>query len=252
MNARCASFKDYENLKELWREAFTEEDGFMEAFFRERASDPSNILLLEQKDTGALVSMLFLLPGTLEKAEPASQRQTLSAVNIVGVATFAKFRKKGYMTRLLEYCFRVLRERGVEVAVLKPSSKAFYAQYGFEVCNLLYECEWPITSDSEVYHTVTPALIERLDQMYQTAPSAGYRLRRTFADWKFLLRDYTVVIKDGAYGLCHRIDEKMVAFEVVPAVTGKGRETGCTMYKVLCDKDIHMEPGQGNLIFEQY
>ena len=217
---RTAAFSDLPRLKYLWEQAFGEEKGFMDGFFEKRF-EPDNTLILENKENGKLLSMLFVLPCKIKMFNG----DIISAVNIVGVATDAEERHRGYMTRLIDHCFGVLKSRDIKIAVLKPSNREFYEQYGFKVCNILYEAEIEPgifknnNFNAKVYHDITPELIEKLDLIYSGCGYSGGKLLRTFDDWKFHLKGmaYTVVVIDNsAYHLCVEKCGKLISSESLP------------------------------------
>ena len=247
---RRADLRDFAPLMKLWEQAFGDEGGFREEFFKERAP-LADILVLEDEGTGEIVSALYLLPCEMRTSGGA----TVSATNMVGVATDLGHRNKGCMSRLINYAFEYLKEKGVAVVVLKPSAKAFYEQYGFKVCNVLYEFE-PDVGEFGLYRgceKMTDALIERLDAIYKG--EGGNVLLRSLADWRFNLKDYAwVAVNEDAYHLCCEKDGVLVARESVPLALAaeQGREVGYTMYKILDDGMVDFLEGVENRIFEQY
>ena len=263
---RFAQLGDIPELKRLWIQAFGEEAGFMERFFQERMNC-TNTLILENS-CGKIVSMLYLLPCKL--SIPDVKEEYLSAVNIVGVATDENERHKGYMSILFKECFEVLKERKIAVAVLKPSNTAFYEQFGFEKCTVLHEASLKDiynikdNAKTEIYQNVTDELIKKLDNIYINYKCGGYKLLRSYEDWKFNLQGNTVVLWDNAYAVCTESQGELLAYEVIPReeLYKKGKEVGCTMIKDICEDwavkavNIYMneriDEEMGNCILEQY
>jgi len=248
MRMRTACTADYENLKNLWREAFEEEESFLHAFFYERIK-PENILILEDSDE-KLISMLYMLPCILE-----TDKERLSAVNVVGVATSNAHRNKGYMRKLINYSFEIMTERKVDAAFLKPSNKAFYEQFGFKESNSLYTSFYSeFSSEYRVFINSVGEelnfLIGELEKIYNLAHSAGTRVLRSAEDWKFNLFEKCVALSSHSYLICEMKDSSFVCQESMPVI--RGDRTGCSMVKPISKQGEQICFNEENFIFEQY
>lgn len=245
---RYAEQSDIPALKALWQQAFEDEADFVERFFEKRVSNQfQNVILLEEQ--GTLISMLYALPCIL--VHGANKAVRYKAVNLVGVATDSSQRHKGYMTRLLEAAFSMLAERGVEAIVLKPSNPQFYEQYGFRICNTLYQFSLP-EAQFQVPDVPQEKLPAFLCQCAQNYPTASYQILRSEADWAFQLEDGVCVClwKDG-YAICERAEEGYTAYEALPIE--KAIPCGYTMYKKIGQcPELPEDIGRENLIFEWY
>lgn len=244
---RYARQSDIPALKSLWQQAFGDEESFVERFFEKRVMGQfENVILLENRKR--LISMLYALPCTLVNGADGSRHQ---AANLVGVATDASQRHQGYMTQLLAAAFFMLAKRGVEAVVLKPSNPRFYEQYGFSICNTLYQ--FPLTKKQfktpDVPEEELPAFLRRCEEKYATE---RYKILRSEEDWAFQLADGACVsLWKGGYAICEPTEEGYTAYESLPAE--QGMPCGYTMYKKIgracgLPKDI----GRENLIFEWY
>ena len=242
---RCARRQDIMELKELWREAFSEEEGFLEDFFKNRALDLQNILVKTDILDKEIISMLYMLPCYVE----CKNKQIIRAVNVVGVATISSQRHKGHMSDLISFMFDIMRERSIEAAFLKPSKKEFYERYGFRMCADIYEAEIDI-KNAEIFDGkyASEDLIRRVDKIYRNVPVSGCRMLRSFEDWKFHIKESRIVIRDDFYAICGK--ENNFSEECVPRI--KGEVTGCIMCKFIDPKKDCIDERDCNLLFEQY
>ncbi len=110
--------------KELWREAFDDNEAFVDAFLI-RHYDRRRMLSVERD--GRLAAMLHLLPFDSE-AGPVDY--------IYGVATAAEYRNRGLASQLLREALRQTDARGATALLIptpgEPWLRGFYGRFGFE------------------------------------------------------------------------------------------------------------------------
>lgn len=108
----------------LWEEVFCEEEpAFTEYYFTEMA--PANRGVVLEED-GEIQAMLYLSPNQMKL-----NGQACTASYLVGVATRAEKRHRGYMAALLREAFQWMREEKEPFAFLMPASPAIYEPFGF-------------------------------------------------------------------------------------------------------------------------
>lgn len=127
MNCRLANSEDLSCLKELWYECFLEHDSKASIdYYFENSFDLEHTFVLEV--AGEIVTSLQLNQHYLIKdklIEPVSF--------IIGVATFNKHRKKGYMRILLEYAINYARDNYQQnYMILQAYNWDIYRPFGFE------------------------------------------------------------------------------------------------------------------------
>ena len=119
-----------EGLRELWREAFADDDVFIDAFFSTfPVADVVHTLSLG----GRVVAALYALPCNLRVGG-----DVLPAAYLYAVATAGAYRDKGYMRLLMGKVEELLRARGVKMFFLLPADKglrSFYARLGYSDCS---------------------------------------------------------------------------------------------------------------------
>lgn len=107
-----------DRLKALWREAFGDEDAFIDLFF-EKAYDPrrSRSLTVE----GNLAAMLYWFDCTYRGQKIAY---------VYAVATKQEFRGRGLCARLMEETHKALKDQGYAAAMLLPAGEDLRRMYG--------------------------------------------------------------------------------------------------------------------------
>lgn len=118
-----------ENVREdvyaLWRECFGDTEAYTDFYF-EWVVPYNRILTLYRE--GKLCSMLHLNPYTLGVAG-----KEVKSDYIVGVATKADERRKGYMGLLIDRAFELMYEEERPFTYLMPAAQAIYYPYDFRI-----------------------------------------------------------------------------------------------------------------------
>lgn len=110
--------------KQLWREAFGDEEAFIDQFLLGYYRS-ERMMRIEQE--GELACMLHLIPF---------QSVSGPLCYLYGVATARKWQGKGLATRLMQEAMTRIRQEGYHAAFLIPTPgeewlRAFYGQFGF-------------------------------------------------------------------------------------------------------------------------
>lgn len=135
MNIKSPELKDIPVLKSLWKEAFADEDSFIDLFF-ETAFDKNRTFMAEVN--GEISGALYWFDCECG-GNPVAY--------IYGVATAIKFRGRGVCHKLMEYTHNHLKEKDYTCAVLVPGDQElfdFYKGMGYELCTYISE----VKSDS--------------------------------------------------------------------------------------------------------
>ena len=102
-----------EQVKELWRRCFHDDEAFIELYFQRRYSQQVSMTLEEDEKVVAALQMLPY-PMTL-------WNHIVETAYISGACTHPDFRNRGWMGRLLTHSFRQMRNRGTMVSTLIPA-----------------------------------------------------------------------------------------------------------------------------------
>lgn len=117
-------------LRQLWQEAFGDEDAFLDAFFT-AAFSPERCRCIVIEETVA--AALYWFP-CIHQEQPVAY--------IYGVATAKAHRGKGLCHTLMADTHRILKEQGYAGTVLVPqkeSLEALYASMGYTACSQIRE-----------------------------------------------------------------------------------------------------------------
>ncbi len=186
MIIRRANASDRASLMALWRSVFSEEEDFLQRFFRLRFCS-ENCLLLEEKGIIAAAVHTFPVRG-IGFGE---------GIYLVGAATDPAFRRRGFMTLLLEQLKKEAKDRPI---FLFPAEnrRSFYEKRGFVLGEerLLFSLScW----NGELQPTEPPKLtagMMRMQYMQQLA-ALGDGLLRDEVSWSFLLRENEAINATG-------------------------------------------------------
>jgi hypothetical protein len=117
-------------LRRLWKEAFSDDDGFLDAFFSKAfAPDRCRCVTVEGEPAAALYWFDCQLEG-----QPVAY--------IYAVATAEAFRNRGLCRALMENAHSHLAYLGYAGAVLVPGSRSLFQMYeafGYRTCSMITE-----------------------------------------------------------------------------------------------------------------
>ncbi len=129
--ARTAQARDVSALKALWKEAFGDEDAYIDRFFADLFA-PRDMAVLE--DEGRIVSMAALLPCTLVLGG-GTEKETRHPISYLYAMATAKDRRgEGLGLALLSFAAEHVRGRGERGIALLPADEGlqrFYALAGY-------------------------------------------------------------------------------------------------------------------------
>jgi len=163
MRTRTATAADIPGLKALWKQAFGDEDRFIDAFF-DKLFRPEGCVMIE--DEGRPISMAHLIPCTLIFRE-GMEVERFPALYLYGMATDEDHRGKGLGLMLLSFAKGYAGAMGFEAIALLPADEGlfrFYKKAGYEE---FFEPQRKL--DAKCYMDYTDAFIafqREMDAMY--------------------------------------------------------------------------------------
>lgn len=185
---RFARDDDFEFVKSTWKNIFDDPKKFVDWNFKKNYN-PKNTIIAECG--GIPVANMQLIPYTIVKNDKEHDTFYVS-----GVATLPKYRGKGLMHAMFDFCFKQMKERGIKFAFLLPaddSLRKMYEKLGFKT-----------VSQKQVY-TITPACnfsgfaevkninqedIAALAKIYNTRMTAkALYAARDYRHWQLILDD---------------------------------------------------------------
>lgn len=126
MPIRFAFEQEKEQIKTLWRYAFTDTESFCDYFFEKRYDVRYNIVA---EENGKVHASLLMNPYSFRHGR-------LEGISryIVGISVFPEYRGKKYTTSMLQASFRRSYENGESLSLLMPIDTGIYRRYGYENC----------------------------------------------------------------------------------------------------------------------
>lgn len=187
---RIANKKDLNNLKELWYECFIEHDGKdgVDYYFDHHFDLDHTLVLYE--DDNLICSM------QLNQHQLMINNKVESVSFVVGVATFNKYRKQGYMKKILnygiEYSRDVLKQK---LMILQAYNWDIYRPFGFEDYYYINECVVNVNDLNNKIIELDSYNEQSLLKSYQlyTSKLNGYKIR----DYEYYQKYLKMLESDG-------------------------------------------------------
>lgn len=104
-----------EQVRQLWKTCFDDDDAFIDLYFRLRYTDKINKVIEED---GKVISALQMIPYPMTFGG-----QTVATSYISGACTHPDYRARGAMRRLLQETHRAMFAEGVMFATLIPAEE---------------------------------------------------------------------------------------------------------------------------------
>lgn len=183
MIIRKACLKDKEELRQVWKHIFNDDDKFLDWFFNERFQ-PELCTLVEQDDR--IVSCLH---SVISKVRV--RNMLIPCILISGVSTLDEYRGQGLMRKSFSYHLKRMYEKGILISTLKAvDPKIYYSLEHFPVSEY-YDLKCNTTNGnclvSGDFHCVKEELFEcylKFSDRY-----SGIVLR-SFEDYSVKLKEY--------------------------------------------------------------
>jgi len=178
---RTSEQRDVPALKELWKLAFGDEDGYIDHFFTQYYL-PKRMLVLEEDGVVRAMTAWFDMPLV------CSDGTTVPSAYLYAVATHPDCRGRGLAGQLLAFADQWLAQQGfacVSTVPARPDLHLFFAQNGFEECFVLGRWEYvpqpgaetaPLKPvDGEEYGGLREELLTGTDHVAYGLPALEYQ-----------------------------------------------------------------------------
>lgn len=226
MIIKTPSLEQKNEIKALWKEAFSEDEPFLSWYFDNFWSYKDAIYLTVDNILGGALSM--------RPYEIILNKKIVNASYICGVSVQKKMRYRGYATALMkEAIYQQIRRREA-VSLLIPFNFDFYRKMGYETCYDIGILSLPEKSINENTKFCVRALnIENTDEINKIyldfcANKNGYNIRDEKA-WEYILnrpeKFNTTVL--GCF-----LDRKLCAYAVFSF-----NERGATVFECVGEKE---------------
>lgn len=124
-----AEDKDKEYIKKLWQYSFTDDERYVEYYFKKRYKKENNLLL---KDGETIRSSLQINPYKI-----IFFKSSQMVSYIVGISSLPEDRGKGYTSFLIKETLKHLYSKGEVLSLLMPIDTNIYTRYGFSnICDI--------------------------------------------------------------------------------------------------------------------
>ena len=147
---RFAKNADVPFLKALWREAFGDDDSFINFFYERRFSESNTLIWAENEIPVAILTLLPAQMKIVDKLYPVKY--------VYGVATKLEYRGRGISSELIHY-INEQADNNHEILVLVPAEESlfdFYKRFGYQKSFYLKEYSFPARENLPVSYEVRP------------------------------------------------------------------------------------------------
>jgi ribosomal protein S18 acetylase RimI-like enzyme len=120
---RAAGKGDEARRKQIWKLCFGDDDAYIDSYFANRYKEDETLLLIAD---GEIVSMLTMIPVAVVTADG----RTFPSAMQYAVATHPEYRGRGFVSRLMDFCDRHLKQNRIEMSVLVPAEERLFDFYG--------------------------------------------------------------------------------------------------------------------------
>ena len=193
---RLASVRDFPDIKDIWKEAFGDEDNSIRFFYQNYTKIENAAVCVAG---GTIAAMLTMIPVKAVTRQGKKQ----DAAMLYAIATRSAFRGNGYSTQLVEYSHQLLAKKNINIAVLVPAEDTlfrFYENCGFRTEFCIREAVINREKAESVCRFQSPEKkAERKLRMEPAAPHEYNQRRREFLRGKRFI-DYDD--NDIAYQKC--------------------------------------------------
>lgn len=117
-------------VRQMWKICFEDTDEYMNLFFSRQYKHENTLIWLEEGTVAASLQMTAYMVTIGNKKVPFYY--------LVGLCTLPEYRNNGYMSKLIQRSFEVMKERQISLTILVPAEDwlfDYYSKFGFERCS---------------------------------------------------------------------------------------------------------------------
>jgi predicted acetyltransferase len=174
---------EIEQLKEIWRVCFGDEEEYIQFYFSNAYQAKNTLVCVEENVVAAMMTCLPCLFSYANRIEKGSY--------IYAVATRPEYRNRGLMTQLQRYAEDFCRQRGDCFMTLVPATESLFSMYekvGYQVwTDLAYEdvCAHDYQAQSVItkLEPVSDSYFVKLRQFYLSTLPASVALDGRMLDY---------------------------------------------------------------------
>lgn len=114
-------------IRQMWKTCFGDTEEYMDIYFSRQYKDENTLIYFQEKKA---VASLQMIPYTI-----TFYGKIVPFYYLAGLCTLPKYRRKGYMSQLIDKAFKVMSERAIPLTILVPAEKnliKYYNKFDFE------------------------------------------------------------------------------------------------------------------------
>lgn len=227
MRIDCPTREQLPQLRQLWQEAFGDEDTFLDSFFGQVfAPDRCRCIT----DAGQITAVLYWLDCRLDEAPLAY---------LYAVATRKTHRGKGLCRSLMADTHRLLKELGYAGTLLVPGEPGLFQMYqtmGYDVCSRVTQWRCRAAERGMALREIDPAEYAALRRQY--LPAGGVVQE---GENLTLLTAMTRLYAGENVVFCARKEQGQL---ICPELLGDTDAAGRILASLQCDQGLFRGPGQ--------
>ena len=108
MEFKTADKKDIPELKELWKDIFNDDDGYIDLFFEYKMKSEYTFVAVESEEIAGAVYSVYS-PLVFENGE------TMPALYMCGICTKPKYRGRNVAGTLIKNCLEFARNKNIDL-----------------------------------------------------------------------------------------------------------------------------------------
>ena len=203
MEFKVADKKDVPSLKEMWKDVFNDDDGYIDLFLEYKMKPEYTFIAVDNREiVGAVYSIYSPLV--------LSDGKTIPALYMCGICTKPEYRGEGIAGTLIENCIDFAKDNSIDLCYLIPANLSlfdFYSKFGFEKATYINKVEVETTKgDMPAYKT---GYTTELLTCYKKLPYS-FKPLRSELDFHYISRCYSEVLTFPEGYMITDVDEDTV------------------------------------------
>lgn len=207
MEFKIADEKDIPELKEMWKEIFNDDDGYIELFFEYKMKPEYTFIA---KDNGKIAGAVYSVYSPLVLSDGI----IIPALYMCGICTKPEYRGNGIAGTLIENCVSFAEDNWVELCYLIPANLKlfdFYAKFGFEKATYINKTELETKKGDLPEHK--QGFSVELIKLYEKLVYP-FKPERTLKEFRYICECYSdVLLFDEGYMVLDEDDDTVYLME---------------------------------------
>ena len=168
-------------VRRMWKTCFDDSDAFIDLYFSEKYKDENTLVYIEDNQ---VIASLQMLPYSF-----TFYGECIPIYYFSGGCTLPEFRNRGFMEKLFNASFEVMRERKIPLSILIPSNEnlyQYYEKFGYEKVFEKDDAEIPL---KEIWEKSNGDLDVAYQAFKQFFKDKNFCIQKTKADFQVIIKD---------------------------------------------------------------